>query len=259
MPLQEELIDVRGAKIQLYKGGKGTPLLYLHSFLAESGSIPFLEQIASEFTVYAPVLPGFNRSEGLEKIDKIEDLVFHYVDFLETAGLNQVLLVGSSLGGWLAAEIAIHHPRLIGKLVLIDALGLDLSNAPIGEIFLPKPSDFRKLLFHQHDSKLATTLLPDTLSEEGTVSLYQSRRATARVGWNPYLCDPRLAQRLYRVTMPTLLVWGGSDRVVSAEHGSAYQRAIAGSRLVSINEAGHIPVLEKPDDTARCVTEFLKS
>src|SRR5580704_6515685 len=134
MLLKEEIVDVRGAKIQLHKGGKGKPILYLHSFIGESGSRPFLELMAREFTIYAPVQPGFGRSEGLEKIDRIEDLVFFYVDLIGSLGLDQCMVVGSSIGGWLAAEIAVHHPRLIEKLVLVDACGLDLSNARLAEI-----------------------------------------------------------------------------------------------------------------------------
>jgi len=215
--------------------------------------------MAREFAVYAPVQPGFHRSEGLERIDRIDDLVFQYVDLIEALGLDQLAIVGSSVGGWLAAEIAVHHPRLVRKLVLIDALGLDLSSAPLADIFLPTPRELRELVFHQSDSKESMELLADAPSEEATVSLYQSRRATARVGWNPYLCDPRLEQRLYRVSMPTLVVWGGGDRVASVEHGKAYQRGIAGSRLVVIYTAGHLPVLEKPEETAHAVIEFLKS
>jgi len=258
MSLQEEIVEVRGAKIQLYKGGKGSPLLYLHSFMGESGELPFLELLGRQFMLYAPVQPGFSRSEGLERIDKIEDMVFLYVDLIEALGLEQVLLVGSSMGGWIAAELAVHHPRLISKLVLIDALGLDLTKTPIADIFLPAPGELRHLLFHDHSSEVAVGLLPDTLSEEATVSLYQSRRAAARIGWNPYLCDPKLEQRLYRVTIPTLIVWGAEDRVVQTQHGEAYQRGVAGSRLVTVKEAGHLPALEKPADTARLTTDFLK-
>jgi pimeloyl-ACP methyl ester carboxylesterase len=259
MPLQEKSVDVQGAKMQVLEGGEGAPLLYLHSFLAESGSIPFIEQLAREFTVYAPAHPGFNRSEGFERIDRIEDLVFHYIDLMEALGLRQALTVGLSFGGWLAAELAVHYPDRVSKLVLIDACGLELPAAPVADIFLANPRELRQLLFHKHDSELATGLLPDKPSAEATLSLYQSRRATARVGWNPYLCDPKLNQRLYRATMPALVVWGAGDRVTPVEHGKTYQRGLAGSRLVTIEDSGHLTALERPDEAAQCVIEFLKN
>lgn len=259
MALQEELIDVRGAKVQLWRGGKGDPLVYFHSFLGETGATPFLERLAEKFTVYAPMQPGFGRSEGLDRIDKIEDAVFHHVDLLNTLSLERAATVGLSFGGWLAAEVAVHHPSRVDRLVLIDALGLELTAAPVEDFFLVSSAELRRLLFHQPDCECAVTLLPNPPSAEATLALYQSRRAAARVGWNPYLCDPRLAQRLYRATMPTLVLWGESDHTASVEHAKTYHNGIVGSRLALIERAGHLSALESPENTAQQVIDFLTS
>src|ERR1700677_3444376 len=142
----EEFIDVRGAKGRLMKAGTGAPLLFLHG----AGGIawmPFFDRLRRDFTVYVPAHPGFALSEGLDKIDSIFDLVFHYVDFLDVLGLDRPNVVGLSLGGWLAAELAAHQGSRVNKLVLIDAVGLRVEGAPpIPEIFMPGVGVLRKVL-----------------------------------------------------------------------------------------------------------------
>src|SRR5262249_22166333 len=147
------------------RAGRGTPLLYLHS---AGGNVwgPFLDRLAAEFTVVAPTGPGVGRSEGLDRIDTIHDLVFHTVDLLDALGLGPLPVVGLSLGCWLAAELAVHHPERVAKLVLIDAVGLRVEGAPIAEFFLLGPEETRRLLFHDPESALARSLVPDEPSSE---------------------------------------------------------------------------------------------
>ncbi|HTY56501.1 MAG TPA: alpha/beta fold hydrolase, partial [Candidatus Binataceae bacterium] len=111
MKHQEELIDVRGTKIQLLRGGSGNPLLYLHGAGGEVAWLPIFDALAKDFTVYIPAHPGFARSGRYDKIDNIHDLVFHYIDLLDLLKIDQPFIVGFSLGGWLAAELAVHHPQ----------------------------------------------------------------------------------------------------------------------------------------------------
>lgn len=259
MAYQEEFIDVRGARIQLLHGGSGEPLLYLHSAGGELAWLPFFEQLSREFTVYVPAHPGFAHSEGLDRIDTIFDLVFHYLDLMDTLGLATANMAGLSLGGWLAAELAVHHSHRVRKLVLIGAVGLRVENAPpMPDIFAASAKKTRELVFFEPDSELAMTMIPDTPAPEALEMVLRAREATARVGWNPYLYDPRLRERLYRITAPTLVVWGDHDRLVSIEYGKAYQEGITGARLVTIDRCGHAPPLERAETTAKAVTEFLK-
>ena len=135
MPFQEEMLNVRGVKIQMLKGGSGDPLLYLHSAGGEMVWLPFFEQLSQKYTVYLPAHPGFSKSEGLDRIDTMEDLVFHYTDLMDQLGLTQPYVAGLSLGGWLAAELAIRYPTRIRKLALLNAVGLRVPGAPIADFF----------------------------------------------------------------------------------------------------------------------------
>jgi pimeloyl-ACP methyl ester carboxylesterase len=258
MAYSEEFVDLRGGKVQLLKGGAGAPLLYLHGAGGEVAWLPFFEKLSRDYTVYLPAHPGFGRSECLDRIDTIADLVFHYVDLLDALGLDRVHIVGLSLGGWLAAEIAVHQAHRVNKLVLIDAVGIRVEDAPpIPDIFMPPTAALRKLIFAEPEGPLALSLMPDKPSPAMIEAALNARAATARVGWNPYLHDPRLRERLYRIKAPTLIVWGEKDILVSPEYGKAYRDGIKDARLVTIKNAAHVPPLEQPEETARVIVDFL--
>jgi pimeloyl-ACP methyl ester carboxylesterase len=114
-------------------------------------------------------------------------------------------------------------------------------------------------MFTNPDSELAHSFVSDTPSPEMLDLMLTSRQASARIAWNPYLHDPKLQDRLYRIKAPTLILWGEADRLIPLEHGRLYEEKIRGARLSIVKGCGHLPPLEKPDDTARYVSEFLKS
>ena len=259
MKHQQEFIDVRGTKVELLRGGSGAPLLYLHGAGGEVAWLPFFDALAKDFTVYIPAHPGFSHSGSYDKIDSIHDLVFHYIDLMEILKLDQPFVAGFSLGGWLAAEIAVHHPTRLRKMALIDAVGIKVESAPIADIFAPAPPQARELFFYDPESELAKTMVPDIPSPEMLEAFLRAREGTARVGWNPYLFDPRLRERLYRVIAPTLLIWGDSDRVVSLEHAKAYKEGIPHSKLSVLDKCGHCPPFEKPSETAALIASFFKA
>lgn len=259
MPFQEIFLNLRGSKIQMLKGGSGDPLLYLHSAGGEVVWLPFFEMLAQHYTVYLPAHPGFSQSEGLDKIDTMEDLVFHCTDLMDHLGLVQPYVAGLSLGGWLAAELATRYANRIRKLALINAVGLRIPGAPIAEIFAATPEETRRLVFHDPLSDLAKMFVPDVPSPEVLENTLKAREATARVGWNPYLCNPKLRERLYRITVPTLIIWGESDRLVPPAHGKAYQEGIAGAKLVILEKCGHAPPFEKPQETAKLLSDFFRN
>ncbi len=259
MPFQEIFLNLRGSKIQMLKGGSGEPLLYLHSAGGEVVWLPFFEMLSQHYTVYLPAHPGFSQSEGLDKIDSMEDLVFHYTDLMDYLGLVQPYVAGLSLGGWLAAELATRYANRIRKLALLNAVGLRVPGAPIAEIFAVTPEETRNLVFHDPQSDLAKMFVPDVPSPEVLENTLKAREATARVGWNPYLCNPKLRGRLYRITIPTLVIWGESDRLVPPAHGQAYREGIAESKLVILEKCGHAPPFEKPQETAKLLSDFFRN
>src|SRR5439155_24890565 len=175
MSFQEEFLNISGTNIQLIKGGSGDPLLYLHSAGGEVVWLPFFERLSQHFTVYLPAHPGFSQSEGLEKIDTMEDLVLHYTDLMDYLGLTRPYVAGLSLGGWLAAELATRYANRIRKMAFINAVGLHVPGAPTADIFAATPEETRNLVFHdpQHDS--AKMFDPDVPSPEAPENTPKAR------------------------------------------------------------------------------------
>jgi pimeloyl-ACP methyl ester carboxylesterase len=249
-----DFITVAGKKTQVMRGGKGPPLVYLHSAGGEMDWLPFHDKLAQRFSLIAPAHPGFSLSEGLDKIDHIHDLAWHYVDFFEQLDLRGVPVVGFSLGAWLAVELAILRPELVEKLIMVNAAGLRLEGAPMAEWFIDDLDKMRQLIFFDPHSKIADEVM--TLDEMHLLMFLRAREATARVGWNPYLHNPKLPDHLWRVKSKTLVIWGRDDKLIPLAHGRYYAEHIHGARLEIVNECGHMLPFEKCDDFVRLVSEF---
>ncbi|MHB1425952.1 MAG: alpha/beta fold hydrolase [Gemmataceae bacterium] len=247
-------VDVRGKKTQVMTGGQGPPLLYLHSAAGETDWTRWHDALARQFTVYAPAHPGFALSEGLDEIDDIHDMAWHCVDLLAVLGLGNVAVVGFSLGAWLAVEMAISRPALVRRLVLIDAAGLHLDEAPTAELFRDDLDRLRRLIFHDPNHPAAAEIFPTSWSDPRLLLWLRAREATARVAWNPYLHDPKLPRHLPRIACPTLLIWGDDDRLIPPAHGEFYARHIPGARLEMIRDCGHMAPFEA---TAECAARTL--
>lgn len=250
-------VDVRGKRTQVMTGGQGPPLLYLHSAAGETDWTPWHEALAQRFTVYAPAHPGFALSEGLDEIDDIHDMAWHCVDLLAALGLDDVPVVGFSLGAWLAVELAIVRPALVRRLVLIDAAGLHLDEAPMAELFLDDLDRLRRLIFHDPHHPAAGDFFPSSRNDPRLLLWLRAREATARVAWNPYLHDPKLPQHLHRLTCPTLIIWGDDDRLIPPAHGEYYARHIPGARLEILRSCGHMAPFEATTECAARTLAFL--
>ena len=256
MPGTEQTITVNGKAIQLFTGGGGTPLLYLHG----AGTywwMPVHDLLAVQHRVHAPVHPGFGASQGFEELESMEDLVFHTVDVLDALDLERMDVVGLSLGGWLAAELALRHPSRVNRLVLVDAAGTRVPGLAREDLFMAPPSRARQLLFADPTSALATTLVPDAPPPERLEAALRGREAAARLLWNPHAQYRKLTGRLGRIKAPTLVVWGAEDRLLPLALGEAYRRGIPGATLVTIDRCGHLPPFEQPERFARVVLDFL--
>lgn len=256
-----QMVDVAGRQTQVRHGGEGPPFVYLHSALGETIWLPFLEAWSKQFEVFAPAHPGFAKSEGFDQIDSIEDMAFHYVELFDTLGLEKMNLGGVSLGGWIAAEFATRWPERVSRLWLADAPGLWLDDQPFFDLFR-HAQDIQKLreaMFHDPQGYQATMIVKDLKdrNDETLLAAYQSMTALARLIWDrPY--NPKLAQRLQRVTCPTLIVWGQSDRLVPPAYGQEYHRLIPGSKLHILPECGHLPMFEKEAEFVELVAKFCR-
>jgi pimeloyl-ACP methyl ester carboxylesterase len=257
-------LEVLGRGLHVARGGSGPPLLYLHSAAGEALPLPHLEGLAERHEVHAPAHPGFLGSEGGEAIHHVEDYVFHYLAFLDAMGWRSVDVVGLSLGGWIAAELAARYPERVSRLVLVDAVGIWIREKPIADIFAldtRHPERIQALLFHDPDHPMARLMRGpaqgEDLPEEMIANFMNAMAATAKVGWNPLLHDPRLEGLLHRVSAPTLCLWGASDRVVPPEYGEKYAKLIPGAELRILPECGHMLPFEKTAEFVASVNAFL--
>jgi pimeloyl-ACP methyl ester carboxylesterase len=255
---QPETIDVAGKPTVIMTGGEGTPFVYLHSTLGESFLwLPFYQAWAKQFRVLVPTHPGFGQSGGFDRIDTIEDMAFHYVEMLDALGLEEVVLGGVSLGGWIAAEFAARWPERVKRLWIADAPGLWVENEPLPDMFrlLQDRKGMRELLFHDPSSYLANLIIADEADEQKAMAAYQALTVLARLVWErPY--DPKLAGRLHRVQCPTLLVWGDHDKLVPPAYGEAYKKCLPHADFKLIPACGHLPMFEKEAEFVAEIARF---
>jgi pimeloyl-ACP methyl ester carboxylesterase len=248
---------IAGKKIQLTIGGEGPPLLYLHSAGGETDWMPFHAELAKHFTVYLPAHPGFADSKGLEEVRDIYDYAWHYADLIQELKLGSVPIVGFSLGAWTAVELAILRPALVKKLVLVNAAGLHLKDAPMGELFIDDLEKLKKLLFFNQNDPSIPLAMPKGLDDNRIIQWLRAREATARVGWNPYLHNPRLPQHLRRVECPALVLWGRHDKLIPLAHGEFYAKHLPNARLEVLDNCGHMLPFEQTEEFARQIVRFL--
>jgi pimeloyl-ACP methyl ester carboxylesterase len=256
MSVEEAIVRVAGKDVQLFTGGEGPPLLYLHG-AGMFRWMPIHDRLATRRRVHLPVHPGFGASQGRDEIEAMEDLVFHTLDVMDALGLARADVVGLSLGGWLAAELAVRHPERVERLVLVDAAGTRVPGVERPDLFLAPPPRARELLFAEPSSTLATTLVPDVMPPERMEQALLGREAAARLLWNTHVAYRKLTSRLGRIKAPTLIVWGAQDRLLPLALGEAYHRGIAGSTMTVIERCGHLPPFEQPERFAEAVLAFL--
>jgi pimeloyl-ACP methyl ester carboxylesterase len=258
MPPQERTISVGGVDVHVWVGGQGAPLLVLHGAGGNRGWTRSMARIAERFTVWAPTHPGFGTSGDAEWMEGIDDLARFYLWFIDAAGLGRPHLLGHSIGGWMAAEMAAMSPGSIDRLVLVAPVGLKPEAGEILDVFFYTPVQLRDLTVHDPKTipeweELFTR--PPTPAEQ-EIAL-RNREMTARLTWKPYMHNPRLAQFLPRVSNPALIVWGREDRIVPVVCGEQYRRLLPNATLKVLEACGHLPPIEQPDVYARLVSDFL--
>jgi pimeloyl-ACP methyl ester carboxylesterase len=206
--------------------------------------------------VVAPDGPGFGGSDAIEVIEGIDDLVYFTLDLLDLLGLERPNVVGASFGGWLAAELAVHSPHRVKKLVLVDAIGLDLPDHPYADLFAMTRDETIAALFH--NPAVGEKVLPPDPDIDMLVQDYKDKTAFAKVAWSPFMCDPKLERRLRRIKAPTLVLWGAEDKVAPVGHGERYAELIPGARLTVLPDCGHAALVEQTEPAVAAIVEFLE-
>ena len=252
-------IDISEVSLEVLLSGEGRPLLFLHGgdYFAQNRS--FLERLARRWRVLVPRHPGFGGSERPDGFRSIHDLAYLYLDLLDQQRLNDVVLVGSSFGGWIALEMCVRSVERIGRLALIDTLGVKFGGREerdIADIYALPAEEVLRRTFYEPAS-----VAPDyaTLDDDEAASIASDRAATALYGWRPYMHDPGLRRWLHRVRVPALVIWGQSDGIVSPDYGEKLCRSLPDARFELIREAGHYPQIEQPEAVADAIERFVRA
>jgi pimeloyl-ACP methyl ester carboxylesterase len=251
----ETRITVAGCAVRVMRGGGGAPLLYLHGASGAGEWSPMMARLAERYDVIVPEHPGFGASDTPDWLDNIHDLAHFYVDFIRALDLDKVHLVGLSLGGWIAAEMAVRSTRYIETLTLAAAAGLHVNGVAQMDPFLVTDEERLRAFFY--DETLAEPMIARLLTPEQEDTNLKNRAATARMTWQPRGHDPNLHKWLHQIDVPTLLIWGDTDRMFPVRLGEEYQRLIPGAELMVFPQCGHLPQVEKLDDFVAAVSGFI--
>lgn len=248
---------VGGMEVEVLRGGSGKPALLLHGFQTISPKAPFLSELAKHCSYLAPSLPGFGATKRPQDFDTTYDLVRHTLDLIDAVPGDKVTLVGFSFGGWLAAEAAVLRPARLERLVLVDPVGIRISDREtrdILDIFNVHPDVVRDKTFHD-PGRFAPDF--DAMEDAELVTYARNRDALCLYSWNPLLYNPQLRSWLRRIAVPTLVLWGASDGIVSPDYGRAYASLIPNARFELIENAGHHPEIEQPAEFVARLAHFM--
>ena len=251
MTFSESFVEVDGCRTRLRRGGAGQPLLFLHGANGAPVILPFMEKLAASFDVLVPEHPGYGMSDEPEWLENIHDMAYFYLDFLEKLNLRDVLVLGTSMGGWIAMEMAIRNTSRIKSLVLVAPAGIAAPGVQPADMFLMPPEELVRHLFH--DEKIVAARLADPLTPESIDLGLKNRHTTARLAWEPRLHDPFLPKWLHRIDVPVKIIWGREDRLLPVAFLKAFQKWLPKAEIHIIDGAGHIPQVEKMDEFVRIV------
>jgi pimeloyl-ACP methyl ester carboxylesterase len=248
-----ERIDIAGISLDTEILGNGPPLLFLHGGDYVAQNRAFLDRLATRFRVVAPRHPGFGHTPRPSWFRTVHDIAYLYLDLLDCLDFNDTVLVGSSLGGWIALEMAVRSQARLGRLVLIDSLGVKFGTR--------EERDIADIYALPADEVLGRTFadparhVPDysRLDDREALAIARDREATALYGWKPYMHDPALVHWLHRITRPALVLWGEKDGIVAPSYGERLAAALPNARFETIAAAAHYPQMEQPDAAAAAI------
>ena len=253
---KESVETIAGCQTNIKRAGKGAPLLFLHGGRGAGIWLPFFKSLAEKYEVIVPEHPGFGRSDTPDWLDNVGDLANFYLSFIKQLGLKEINLVGTSLGGWIGADLAVRNSGALRTLTLVAPAGIHVNGVPKGDLFLWNPEQTVRNLFA--DEKLQEFALKQVPDEDERKRQMKNALTLAKVGWQPRLYDPNLRKWLHRIDRPTLVIWGDSDKLIPPAYGPAYRDLIPGSKLEIIKACGHVPHIEKTAECVALVSKFIE-
>ncbi len=255
--MELKTIKTSRVPVRYFEGGSGQPLVFLHGAGRMNDDLPILEPLARKFHVYAPLVPGYGDSEECPELFDMLDFTLHTWDVVDALGLRDPILVGFSMGGMIAAEMAAIAPNDVSRLALIAPAGLWLDEHPIPDIFAMMPYDLPHYLFYNEEAG-ARLMTPDgDMSDPKFLQtfLVQNARQLGAASKILFPIPERgLSTRLYRIKARTVLIWGACDRLIPAVYAQAFQSKIRGSSVVMIPEAAHVAPYEKTAEVVAAIS-----
>jgi pimeloyl-ACP methyl ester carboxylesterase len=251
-----ERMTVNGIELEVLRRGQGAPVVLLHGMDTVSPKAPFLDLLARHVEIIGPSAPGFGNSPRPDDFDTIYDLVHLHLALLDQLPYEKVTLMGLSFGGWLAAEVAAASCHKIANLILVDPVGIKIGGREerdILDVFNTNPAEVRR------KSWADETKAPnyDAMTDEELVIHARNWEALCLYAWHPYMYNPQLKQWLSRISVPTLMLWGDRDGIVTPDYGRAYAKLIPSAQFQLIDGAGHHPEQEQPERFVQAVMGLL--
>jgi len=250
----DSFVELDGCRVHLRRGGTGKPLLFLHGASGAPAIMPFMETLAGRFDVLVPEHPGYGQSDEPEWLENIHDMAYFYLDFLKQLNLSDVVLIGNSMGGWIAMEMAVRDTSRLASLVLVGPAGIAAPGVRPADIFLMPPEVLIRNLFHNEKLAEARLAIPET-PESIDIGL-KNRHTTARLAWEPRLHDPFLPKWLHRVDVPVKVIWGRQDRILPVGFVDFYKKAFPKAEIDIFENCGHLPHAERADQFCDSVVRF---
>lgn len=262
--VQEQTVSVWKNQInpRVQVAGSGPPVVFLHGAYGLSWD-PFLDALAERFTVYAPEHPGTTAGDpdGIKPLDNVWDLVLYYDELFDQLGLQNPAVIGHSFGGMVAAEIAASYPHRVGKLVLVNPIGLWREDSPVKNWMILPPEEVVNAAFSDPSGPLAQQLLSvpedEQEAQDAQIRVTWALACTGKFIWP--IPDKGLKKRIHRITSPTLIVWGTEDKLVPPVYAQEFGSRIAGSRIEMVEQAAHVPQLEQLARVSGLVQDFIQS
>jgi len=252
-------LDVLGTELEIFQAGGGPPLLFLHGLDGIEGAAPLQRELAKHFTVYAPSHPGFGASAGSPRIDRVDDLGYFYLDMLDQLGLDRPVIVGTSFGAWVAAEMLTKEPGRAAQLVLVSPLGLPTAERReqyVADIFMLSRQELGKRMQVGEPALGSDMKTLATLPEDRLRRLMRNDEAASHFGWTPYMSNKKLGDRTHRIASPTLVIWGEADGIVSAKYRDDWRKALPQAEVECFEGAGHRLHADQPARLAARIAAF---